>query len=183
MNIAFWSSTGVPLAITLTATPIVGGVSEMQGAGPAAVANGHGVIGTAAITSASVITGMPPTITFGAVEGMIWNVPPCEHWMIAPWLRIGGIAGEYLTPQWRRGLFARQADPRLPGAAGSELRAHGRAHRRAHGRRRDGARTQPPGADNGGRGGPRPRVADGRGGHRLRRRPCGRDGGHRACRP
>jgi putative transcriptional regulator len=95
MNIAVCSSTGVPLAITLMPKPVVGGVSWMQGAGPAAVANGHGVIGTAAETSAIVRTGMPPTITFGAWVGMIWNVPPCEHWMIAPWLRIGGIARQY----------------------------------------------------------------------------------------
>ena len=41
------SSTGVLLAITLSANPPSGGVSVMHGAGPAAVANGHGVSGTA----------------------------------------------------------------------------------------------------------------------------------------
>src|SRR3954453_5684534 len=94
-NMAFWSSTGCPLAITLMPKPVVGGVSEMHGAGPAGVANGHGVIGWAVMTSEIVSTGVPPTRTFGALLGASWNVPPCEHWMIAPWLRIGGIGVQY----------------------------------------------------------------------------------------
>jgi putative transcriptional regulator len=95
MNIAVCSSTGWPLAITFSAKPTLGGVSEMHGAGPAGVANGHGVIGWALMTSASVSTGIPPTTTVGALLGASWNVPPCEHWMIAPWLRIGGTDREY----------------------------------------------------------------------------------------
>jgi hypothetical protein len=58
----------------MVANPPVGGVSCTHGAGPAAVANGHGVIGTA--MSAMVITGAPPTMNVGAVEGMNVNVPP-----------------------------------------------------------------------------------------------------------
>jgi putative transcriptional regulator len=83
------------LAKTLMPKPVVGGVSEMHGAGPATVANGHGVMGWAVMTSDSVSTGMPPTMTFGALLGASWKVPPWEHWMIAPWLRIGGIGAQY----------------------------------------------------------------------------------------
>ena len=93
MNIVVDSSTGTPWATVLTAIPPVAAASLMHGAGPAAVANGHGDIGTEpAATSATVRTGAPPMVTVGAVVGMIWNVPPCEHWMIALALRMGGIA-------------------------------------------------------------------------------------------
>jgi putative transcriptional regulator len=95
MNMAFWSSTGWPFAKTLMPNPVVGGVSDMHGAGPAAVANGHGVIGWAVMTSDIVSTGMPPTTTVGALLCASWNVPPWEHWMIAPWLRIGGMGVQY----------------------------------------------------------------------------------------
>jgi putative transcriptional regulator len=47
------------------------------------------------MTSDIVSTGMPPTTTVGALLGASWNVPPWEHWMIAPWLRIGGIGVQY----------------------------------------------------------------------------------------
>jgi hypothetical protein len=64
----------------------------MQGAGPAGVANGHGVSGTA--WSAIVSTGAPPTITVGAVAGMNWNVPPWLHitWALA--LRMNGTRAD-----------------------------------------------------------------------------------------
>lgn len=74
MNMAVSRRTGTLFAITLVANPLVGGVSCTQGAGPAAVANGQGVIGTA--TSEMVITGAPATMTVGAVDGMNLNVPP-----------------------------------------------------------------------------------------------------------
>jgi hypothetical protein len=74
MNIAVARRTGVPIAVTTVAIPIVGGVSCRHGAGPAAVAKGHGVIGRA--WSATVIAGAPPTMTVGAVDGMNLNVPP-----------------------------------------------------------------------------------------------------------
>jgi hypothetical protein len=64
-------------------------VSCTHGAGPAAVANGHGVIGRA--TSAIVITGAPPTMNVGAVVGRNLNVPPWLHWMIAFAFRMNGI--------------------------------------------------------------------------------------------
>src|SRR5215468_2582968 len=83
MNIVLANRTGVLAAIVLTAMPPVTDPSLTHGAGPAAVANGHGESGTAPITSPTVSTGAPPTITVGAVLGMIWKVPPCEHMMVA----------------------------------------------------------------------------------------------------
>ena len=86
------SRTGVPLASTLVAKPPSGGASVTHGAGPAIVANGHGVSGTA--WSATVITGAPPIITVGAVAGRNWNVPPWLHMTCALALRMNGICGE-----------------------------------------------------------------------------------------
>src|SRR5258705_7858744 len=96
MNIVLCSSTGVWLAVVLTAIPPVAEASLMHGAGPAAVANGHGLSGTdPAATSATVSTGAPPIITVGAVLGMILKLPPCEHMIIALALRIGGTTAPH----------------------------------------------------------------------------------------
>src|SRR4051812_6793078 len=84
MNIVDAVSAGTPLIITFMAVPPVAEARLMHGAGPAAVANGQGVPpGMEAETSATVSAGAPPTMTVGAVVGMILNMPPCEHMITA----------------------------------------------------------------------------------------------------
>src|SRR6478609_1896062 len=99
-NCVVCNRAGTPLIRTLVAIPPVALESLRHGAGEGGMTNGQGAPpGIEATTSATVSAGAPPIRTVGAVVGMILNIPPCEHMMIALALRIGGIGPELLRPR------------------------------------------------------------------------------------